>query len=133
MLAAYPDAIRVANKCDLSTAWDVASRGALCMAASSGTGVDALRRAIAAKFGLPLIDLAQLRATDFVGSAVRTASPLAPEASFRAETQSVRAADPTLNTQGHFAAPQARWWTQRQRDILNRAIDHPQALAEIWR
>jgi small GTP-binding protein len=29
-------------------------------------------------------------------------------------------------------APGANWWTDRQRAILARAIDRPQALAEIW-
>jgi tRNA modification GTPase len=46
LVARYPRAIRVVNKTDLSPAWDFGSLPAIQMVATSGEGVDALRRAI---------------------------------------------------------------------------------------
>jgi tRNA modification GTPase len=42
VLAESPDAVRVANKCDLPSSWDAARAGALPVSAARGDGVEAL-------------------------------------------------------------------------------------------
>ena len=59
LLAAYPDSLRVINKSDRRAIWKVSDAGqrpVIHTAATSGEGVDDLRRAIAAHFGCDGMD-----------------------------------------------------------------------------
>jgi small GTP-binding protein len=61
MLAAYPDAIRVANKSDAPPSWDAAGIGAVRTSAVFGRGMDTLRVAVRHRFGWEPMDLNQAR------------------------------------------------------------------------
>jgi tRNA modification GTPase len=56
MLAEYPRAIVVVNKSDMPPAWDASSLNAIHTVATTGGGVDELRRAIAGHFGCAEMD-----------------------------------------------------------------------------
>jgi tRNA U34 5-carboxymethylaminomethyl modifying GTPase MnmE/TrmE len=84
VLANYPGAMLAANKMDHAAQWDVHAHRACETVATTGAGVDELRRRISAHFGCQIVDIAQ-----------------------------------------------PRWWTVRQREILERAVASPQALREI--
>lgn len=51
LLARWPGALRIANKSDGRLAWDAASLDALPAVATTGQGVQAIRKAIAKRFG----------------------------------------------------------------------------------
>jgi small GTP-binding protein len=51
LLQAHPNAIRVANKCDQPWAWETPGIGAIRTVATTGDGLDELRRVIAGRFG----------------------------------------------------------------------------------
>jgi small GTP-binding protein len=61
LLAMYPNAQLVVNKCDRPWVWDVARTPAIQTTATTGGGVDALRRAIAGYFGCADLDINQPR------------------------------------------------------------------------
>ena len=84
LLKAYPRALRVVNKCDQTWAWQESETVAIHTIATTGEGVDDLRRAIAGHFGCADVD------------------PETP-----------------------------RWWTQRQREILTRAMNDMAAFGEL--
>jgi tRNA modification GTPase len=77
LLIAHPNAIRVANKIDRPAAWDIATNSELQTIATTGDGIDALRRSIRKRFDCEALD------------------PQRP-----------------------------RWWTESQRDLISRAIEH---------
>ena len=79
LLARFRDAIVVVNKADLAETWN-APVPVIRTAATTGQGVDELRRAIQRRFGCESIDI-----------------------------------------------DRPRWWTQRQRALLERALDDPAA------
>ena len=51
LLAAHPDALRVANRSDLQQLWDASAIGALKTVAVEGRGLNGLRAAIRQRFG----------------------------------------------------------------------------------
>lgn len=83
-LREHPGAILVANKVDRPSLFDIRALDACQIVATTGGGVDELRRRICQRFGCRDLDPAR-----------------------------------------------ARWWTVRQRDILERAIAMPDAIREI--
>ena len=52
MLAQFPDALRVNNKSDRPAVWDLATVSGLPTIAITGAGIDALRAAVKARFGV---------------------------------------------------------------------------------
>ena len=84
LLQAYPQALKVVNKCDRPRQWQESDSVAIDTIATTGEGVNSLRRAIAAHFGCADIDVTR-----------------------------------------------PRWWTQRQREIITRAIGSGTAIAEL--
>jgi small GTP-binding protein len=84
LLAAYPGAVVVVNKCDGRAVWDMDGLEAIHTVATKGVGVEALRKAIRGRFGW-----------------------------------------------GEAEPGRPRWWTERQQEILQRALWEPASLAEL--
>jgi small GTP-binding protein len=61
MLAAYPTAVRVANKADTSVSWDAGEFNAIQTVATQGDGIDQLRMAIRRRFDCEPMDLSRAR------------------------------------------------------------------------
>jgi tRNA modification GTPase len=61
LLEAHPDALRVLNKSDRPAQWELSDGGPLRTVATTGEGVEELRRAIAARFGCDAPALAPAR------------------------------------------------------------------------
>jgi small GTP-binding protein len=57
LLGTYPDAMVVLNKCDVGVKWELPGRASLETVATTGEGVDALRAAIAARFGCDAVEV----------------------------------------------------------------------------
>lgn len=61
LMAGYPNALIVINKADRQPVWDLKPVDAIHTVATTGEGIDRLRRAIAAVFGVDQFDLARPR------------------------------------------------------------------------
>lgn len=61
LVTEHPDALVVANKCDRPPSWDAAARADVSTVATTGEGIDALRRAIRIRFGCDGIDATRPR------------------------------------------------------------------------
>jgi tRNA modification GTPase len=57
MLSRHPQALRVANKCDLTKQWDPNASGCVELCALDGRGVEELRRLIRVHFGCESLDV----------------------------------------------------------------------------
>ncbi|HET6246270.1 MAG TPA: GTPase, partial [Tepidisphaeraceae bacterium] len=84
LVEAHPNAMRVINKCDRPWAWDCDAHSGIRTVATTGVGVDLLRRAVAAHFRCADLDLAR-----------------------------------------------PRWWTQRQRKLLESAMSEASEVKQI--
>jgi small GTP-binding protein len=56
LVARYPNSVRVVNKCDLPAAWDINAIDAIHTVATTGRGIEQIRKAILARFGCESLD-----------------------------------------------------------------------------